>query len=67
MVTDHYDYCECCSDEETVYCELADERWVDDEAIYIADEDLYHPIHKLEEDGFKQDEEGEYSRHGEEE
>ena len=67
MVTDQYDYCEVCCDEEAVHCNLTEEWWVDEEAIYIADEDLYHPIHRLEEDGFKQDEEGEYSRHGEEE
>lgn len=67
MVTDQYDYCESCCDSDAVYCNLTEEWWSDEEAIYIADEDLYHPIHRLEEDGFKQNEEGEYSRHGEEE
>lgn len=57
--------CEHCLTEEYRYCEEEDEYWDNDDVIYIEDEDICVPIHLLEEKGFKEQEDGEYTREGE--
>lgn len=57
--------CEYCLTEEYRYCEEEDEHWDNDDVAYIEDEDIYVPIHLLEEKGFKEQEDGEYKREGE--
>tara|TARA_R110002020_G_scaffold32713_1_gene100316 strand:- start:2204 stop:2704 length:501 start_codon:yes stop_codon:yes gene_type:complete len=65
MFTLTLDVCTYCQDEEFVYCEEEDEYWLLDDLVFIEDEDIYVPIHLLEEKGFKEQEDGEYKREGE--
>jgi len=65
MFTLSLDVCIHCQDEEFVYCEEEDEYWLLDDLVFIEDEDIYVPIHLLEEKGFKEQEDGEYKREGE--
>jgi len=57
--------CEHCLTEDYRYCEEEDEHWDNEDVAYIEDEDIYVPIHLLEEKGFKEQEDGEYKREGE--
>ena len=57
--------CEYCLTEEYSYCEEEDEHWSNEDVAYIEDEDIYVPIHLLEDKGFKEQEDGEYKREGE--
>ena len=57
--------CEHCLTEDYRYCEEEDEHWDNEDVAYIEDEDIYVPIHLLEEKGFKEQGDGEYKREGE--
>ena len=59
------DVCTDCCVNEFIYCEEQDEHWQYDDVQHIEDEGIDVPIHLLGDSGFKETENGEYTREGE--